>query len=330
MNSITNKSHCNNRGAIATNTTLHAQQTQQQQQQRFASMSPSFNDAMLHENVHGSNTNTNTSTTPTSTTRSDRKQTKSTIQEPQLQSQGKTQDQNQKTTATTSNNSKFMLILGRPGGGKGTISNKILKDFPSFHHLSTGDLLRQHVREKTDIGLQAKKHMDNGDLVPDDIMIQLVLHDATAGDSDNDTENYKNLLLDGFPRTMEQAVALDKSLQVDLVVDLDVPVDTIVERISDRWIHPASGRVYNYSYNPPKVKGKDDITNEDLIQRDDDKPETVRKRLEAYNNVTAPLKQYYSDKGILKTFPGTKSDVIYVEVHKWLQEQMDVDDTVTE
>lgn len=90
-----------------------------------------------------------------------------------------------------------------------------------------------------------------------------------------------------------------------------------------RWIHPASGRIYNYSYNPPKNHGKDDITNEQLIQREDDKPETVRKRLESYDNVTAPLISYYSNKGILKTFTGTKSDVIYVDVHKWLEEQID-------
>ena len=91
---------------------------------------------------------------------------------------------------------------------------------------------------------------------------------------------------------------------------------------SKRWIHPASGRVYNYSYNPPKIEGKDDLTNEDLIQRDDDKPETVRKRLEAYDEVTKPLVQYYANKGILKTFSGTKSDVIYVGVQKWLEEQI--------
>lgn len=226
------------------------------------------------------------------------------------------------TTEAAAQESKFVLILGKPGGGKGTISNKILKDFPAFKHLSTGDLLRQHVRNKTPIGLQAKQHMDSGDLVPDQIMIQLVLHDATAG-HENETSNNNNssLLLDGFPRTMEQAIALDKSLEVDLVIDLNVPVETIVDRISDRWIHPASGRVYNYSYNPPKTKGKDDITNEDLIQREDDKPQTVRKRLEAYDNVTAPLIQYYSNKEILKTFTGTKSDVIYVDVQQWLEEQ---------
>lgn len=236
------------------------------------------------------------------------------------------QDENNDDALSAEGDGRFMLILGKPGGGKGTISNKILNDFPMFKHLSTGDLLRQHVRDQTPIGLEAKKHMENGDLVPDDIMIELVLHDAFSNnddyDGDDDSPAPQGLLLDGFPRTMEQAVALDESLQVDLVVDLNVPVDTIVERISDRWIHPASGRIYNYSYNPPKNKGKDDITNEDLIQRDDDKPATVRKRLDAYDKVTAPLIQYYSNKGILKTFTGTQSDVIYVDVQKWLREQI--------
>mmetsp|Transcript_18821 Transcript_18821/g.21795 ORF Transcript_18821/g.21795 Transcript_18821/m.21795 type:complete len:203 (+) Transcript_18821:332-940(+) len=124
--------------------------------------------------------------------------------------------------------SKFMLILGKPGGGKGTISSKILKDFPVFKHLSTGDLLRKHVREGTEIGKEAKSYMDSGGLVPDELIIQLVMEDA-----EKYIEDGKSLLLDGFPRTMDQAVALDKSLEVDLVIDLNVPVETIVERISD-------------------------------------------------------------------------------------------------
>lgn len=214
--------------------------------------------------------------------------------------------------------SQFMLILGKPGGGKGTISKKILSDFPTFRHFSTGDLLRQHVRECTSIGMEAKKYMDQGGLVPDEVIISLVLEEAekefNAGNS---------LLLDGFPRTMEQAKALGESVTVDLVVDLNVPNDTIVSRIADRWIHPDSGRVYNYEYNPPRVHGKDDETGEALVQREDDKPETVRKRLEAYENITAPLVQFYEEKGVLKTFSGTKSDVIYVDVNQWLEDKLD-------
>lgn len=218
---------------------------------------------------------------------------------------------------TYSSNEKFMLILGKPGGGKGTISEKILKDFSDTEHISTGDILRQHVRNETELGKEAKAYMDRGDLVPDELMINLVLEDSMAA-----MKSGKDILLDGFPRTMEQAVALDDSIDVEVVIDLNVPNETIVERISDRWIHPGSGRVYSYSYNPPLHHGKDDETGEDLIQRDDDNPETVRKRLEAYDKVTSRLIQYYDKKGVLKTFSGTMSDKIYPEVKEWLNKIM--------
>jgi nucleoside-triphosphate--adenylate kinase len=173
------------------------------------------------------------------------------------------------------------------------------------------------VFEQTDIGKEAKEHMDSGSLVPDDLIIRLVLDEA-----EKEFNNGKSLLLDGFPRTMQQAEALADYVDVDLVVDLNVPNGTIVERIANRYIHPASGRVYNLTYNPPKVPGKDDETGEDLVQRDDDKPETVRKRLEAYEEVTAPLVKYYDEKGVLKTFSGTESDVIYPNVNSWLQDEL--------
>jgi len=126
---------------------------------------------------------------------------------------------------------KFMLILGKPGGGKGTISGKILRDFPIFQHLSTGDLLRAHVRQKTELGLQAKQFMDSGALVPDDLIIELVMNEASQA-----VINKKSLLLDGFPRNVNQAVSLDKKITVDLVINLDIPTDTIVERIADRYV----------------------------------------------------------------------------------------------
>ena len=122
-----------------------------------------------------------------------------------------------------------LLLLGKPGGGKGTISGKILKDFPSFHHFSSGDVLRQHVRNQTEIGKAAKNHMDAGNLVPDELMIRLVLEDCAAIATNN-------FLLDGFPRTIQQATALDRQLNVDLVINLDIPTETIVERISDRYV----------------------------------------------------------------------------------------------
>eukprot|EP00586_Coscinodiscus_wailesii_P019305 CAMPEP_0172495230 /NCGR_PEP_ID=MMETSP1066-20121228/65033_1 /TAXON_ID=671091 /ORGANISM="Coscinodiscus wailesii, Strain CCMP2513" /LENGTH=256 /DNA_ID=CAMNT_0013266765 /DNA_START=70 /DNA_END=840 /DNA_ORIENTATION=- len=209
------------------------------------------------------------------------------------------------------------LILGKPGGGKGTISGKILKDFPMFQHLSSGDILRHHVREETAVGMEAKKYMDEGTLVPDDVMIKLVVEDALKI-----IESGESLMLDGFPRTRDQASSLEESLNVDLVINLDIPTETIVERLSDRWIHAPSGRVYSYSYKPPQTEGIDDETGEALVQRDDDKPESIRKRLDLYDEATAPLIDFYSAKGVLETFKGTKSDVIYVSVKEWLDKKI--------
>mmetsp|Transcript_3811 Transcript_3811/g.6195 ORF Transcript_3811/g.6195 Transcript_3811/m.6195 type:complete len:226 (-) Transcript_3811:40-717(-) len=205
------------------------------------------------------------------------------------------------------------LIMGPPGGGKGTISKKILRDF-SFSHLSTGDVLRENVRNATPVGVEAKSYMDAGDLVPDELMVRLVL-------SEVEEKGYNRLLLDGFPRTEAQAVELGKHIKVDMALNLDVPTETIVERISNRWLHPASGRVYAYDYNPPKVEGKDDETGEDLIQRDDDKADAVRTRLATYDKLTAPLIEYYRTEGVLKEFQGTESDVIYPMVKAYLEEQ---------
>jgi len=212
----------------------------------------------------------------------------------------------------------FALILGKPGGGKGTISGKILKDFPQFHHISTGDLLRKHVREETKLGLEAKGYMNEGKLVPDDLMIGLVMEEAAPN-----LEEGKSLLLDGFPRTVVQAKSLEETVHVDLVINLDIPTETIVERIADRWIHPASGRIYSYSYKPPKVEGLDDETGEPLVQRPDDQPEKVRARLQQYDEVTAPLVNYYAENGVLENFHGTMSDVIYPEVKKCLEKYLD-------
>lgn len=214
--------------------------------------------------------------------------------------------------------SRFALILGKPGGGKGTISGKILKDFPQFHHVSTGDLLRSHVRQETKLGLEAAKYMKEGKLVPDELMIDLVVEESAPF-----LEKGESLLLDGFPRTVVQAEALEQSVHVDMVVNLDIPNDTIIERLTDRWIHEPSGRIYSYSYKPPKTEGLDDETGEPLVQRHDDKPETVRARLQLYDESTSPLVDYYEKNGVLKSFKGTQSDVIYPEVKKWLESCFD-------
>lgn len=215
--------------------------------------------------------------------------------------------------------------MGKPGGGKGTISNKILNNFPQFQHLSSGDVLRHHVKEKTPVGMKAKEYMESGELVPDDVMIKLLVEDCKAllEPPDGNPDNAKSLLLDGFPRTLEQAIALEKSMHVDFVINLDIPTETIIMRLSDRWIHPPSGRVYSYGYRPPKVPEKDDITGEPLDQREDDKPESIRTRLDAYDEATLPMIDYYVNQGLLKSFAGTKSDVIYIRVRQWLEEILD-------
>jgi adenylate kinase len=215
------------------------------------------------------------------------------------------------TTASASRGLNTYLILGPPGGGKGTISSKILNSFPSFTHLSTGDMLRKHVKDETEIGKKAAAIMKEGGLIGDDIMIDLVLSSVP--------KDATNLLLDGFPRTQPQAVALDSALKVDFVLALDVPDEVIVSRVCDRWIGPSSGEVYSYSYNPPKVEGKCDKTGEDLIQREDDKPESVLKRLATYASTTQPIIEYFEGRG--QVFSGETSDVIFGKVEKVLKER---------
>merc|ERR1712241_310914 len=203
------------------------------------------------------------------------------------------------------------LIVGAPGSGKGTISNWIVRDF-GLNHFSSGDLLRQNINEGTPLGKEAKAFMDKGELVPDEVMVNLV-------SSELKKLGKISWLLDGFPRTKPQAEALQAETPVNVVVNLDVPFDTIIDRIKDRWLHPGSGRIYNLVFNPPKVAGKDDETGEDLIQREDDKPESVRNRLEVFSKNTKPVLDFYREMGILKDFHGTESKKIWPHVEEHLK-----------
>ncbi|CAM9914460.1 unnamed protein product [Ascophyllum nodosum] len=208
------------------------------------------------------------------------------------------------------------VIIGAPGSGKGTISGKILRDF-DFAHVSTGDLLRDEVQAGSEVGRKAKTFMDQGKFVPDAIILELLLAAVEQAKS-----RAKHIMLDGFPRSKTQAITLKEHLQVDLVMNLDVPRDVIVERLTDRWIHPGSGRVYAYSYRPPKEEGKDDATGETLVRRDDDQPEVVEQRLAKYEKTTRPLLDFYDAEGILHCFCGDKSDVIYEDVKVFLGETL--------
>uniref|UniRef100_A0A8D0DQL0 GTP:AMP phosphotransferase AK3, mitochondrial n=1 Tax=Salvator merianae TaxID=96440 RepID=A0A8D0DQL0_SALMN len=206
------------------------------------------------------------------------------------------------------------VIMGPPGSGKGTVSSRIVSHF-AMKHLSSGDLLRENMNKKTEIGILAKSYIDQGRLIPDDIMTQLMLSALKSVE-------HSPLLLDGFPRTVPQAEALDKVCPIDTVIDLDVPFDTIKQRLTARWIHPESGRVYNLDFNPPKIPGRDDVTGEPLVQRDDDKPETVMKRLKSYEAETRPVLEYYRQKGVLKSFSGTETNKIWPHIHSFLQTKL--------
>ncbi|WP_295548247.1 adenylate kinase [uncultured Pseudacidovorax sp.] len=181
-----------------------------------------------------------------------------------------------------------LILLGAPGAGKGTQATFICQKF-GIPQISTGDMLRAAVKAGTPLGLQAKAVMDAGALVSDDLIINLVkeriaLPDCAAG-----------FLFDGFPRTIPQADAMKAAgVKLDYVLEIDVPFTDIIERMSGRRSHPASGRTYHVRFNPPKVEGKDDVTGEDLIQREDDKEDTVRKRLDVYSQQTRPLVEYYA------------------------------------
>ena len=181
-----------------------------------------------------------------------------------------------------------LILLGAPGAGKGTQAQFICEKF-SIPQISTGDMLRAAVKAGTELGVAAKKIMDAGGLVSDDIIIGLVKDRLTQPDCS------KGYLFDGFPRTIPQAQAMkDAGVPIDYVLEINVPFDAIIDRMSGRRVHPASGRTYHVKFNPPKVAGQDDVTGEALIQRDDDKEETVRKRLQVYNDQTRPLVEYYS------------------------------------
>jgi adenylate kinase len=180
-----------------------------------------------------------------------------------------------------------VILLGAPGAGKGTQAGFIVEKF-GIPQISTGDMLRAAVKAGTALGLEAKKHMDSGGLVPDAVIIGMVSERVGQPDC------AKGFLFDGFPRTIPQAEAMKAAgVTLDHVVEIDVEDSEIVQRMSGRRVHPGSGRTYHLLFNPPRVTGKDDVTGEDLVQRADDREDVVRKRLEVYHAQTRPLVDYY-------------------------------------
>ncbi|TIA26458.1 adenylate kinase [Aureobasidium pullulans] len=254
-----------------------------------------------------------------------------------------------------------IILVGAPGVGKGTQSERMLKRFPQLASISSGDLLRDNVRRRTPLGtvrlsvvsIQAESLMKAGSLVPDSTILRLITNELTTrgwltpsttqkpltvnsvasslnplnafapaqdeyitptssyqGSYDFSDQPSASFILDGFPRTVDQAIQLDRLVPINLVVQLNTPTSVILDRICNRWIHAASGRVYNTTFNAPKVDGKDDITGEALIQRDDDKPETWMARLKKFEETSLPLLEHYDKLGVLWKVDGNSSDEI--------------------
>jgi adenylate kinase len=210
-----------------------------------------------------------------------------------------------------------LILLGPPGSGKGTQANKIINDF-CYCQLSTGDLLREAVANKTSAGLKAKEAMDKGQLVSDDIVNDILVSAIRS------PQCQRGIIFDGYPRNAEQAENLSNLLQkegqkLDSVIELKINEDELYDRVEGRRIHLPSGRTYHVDKNPPKVEGKDDITGEPLIHREDDKREVLKSRLEIYNKKTAPVSNYYSQKGLVTAVDAMKPiDEVYGKVKSTL------------
>jgi len=222
-----------------------------------------------------------------------------------------------------------VILVGAPGVGKGTQAERLMKRFPQISAVSSGDLLRTSVRNKTRLGLEAESTMRAGNLVPDDMILKLILNELKAKrwvplktsvsdalPAEPSDEPDASFILDGFPRTAAQASRLDAVIPVNLVVSLITPVDIILSRIASRWVHAPSGRVYNTDFNAPKVEGKDDVTGEPLTKRPDDDEETWKQRLRKFDETSQPLLDHYDKKGVLWTVEGNSSDEITPRLYR--------------
>lgn len=211
---------------------------------------------------------------------------------------------------------KKIIMLGAPGAGKGTQAEKIA-EYYNIPHISTGDIFRENIKNNTELGKKAKEYMDAGGLVPDELTCNLVT-DRIAND-----DCKEGFILDGFPRTIPQAEALDVALgdnSMDFAIDVEVPDENIIGRMEGRRACSGCGKIYHMVVNPPKADGVCDACGKELIIRDDDKPETVKHRLDVYHEQTEPLIKFYENKGILKTVDGTKGmDEIFDEIKSILE-----------
>ncbi|XP_004841575.1 adenylate kinase 4, mitochondrial [Heterocephalus glaber] len=198
-------------------------------------------------------------------------------------------------------------VLGPPGSGKGTVSQRVAHSF-GLQHLSSGRFLRDSLRAGSEAGDMARQYLEKGRLVPDHVITRLMV-------SELELRSGQHWLLDGFPRTLGQAEALDKVCNLDLVVSLNIPFETLKDRLSRRWIHLPSGRVYNLDFNPPLVPGVDDVTGEPLVQQEHDRPEAVAARLRRYKDAAKPVMELYRSRGVLHQFSGTETNKIWPYVY---------------
>ncbi len=204
-----------------------------------------------------------------------------------------------------------LVLLGGPGAGKGTQAEKLVED-GELNHLATGDILREEVEKESDLGLEAKKYMDRGDLVPDELVVDMV---------EKKLEEAKGYLFDGFPRTIDQADALSEVIDLDLVLYIEIDSEEAVRRLSARRVCSDCGRIYNKNFKKPEQEGVCDECGGELYQRDDDKPEVIRDRFETFLDETAPLIDYYADKGLLVEIDGEQGpDKVYEEVKDSLED----------
>jgi len=250
-----------------------------------------------------------------------------------------------------------LLLIGAPGVGKGTQTERMLKRYPQLSAISSGDLLRDNVRNRTPLGIHAENIMKSGQLVPDTMMLRLILNELNKRGWVQSEEpptpftlNYANtvqpetlnnnyvddvivgapgiqgytysespsasFILDGFPRNVAQASQVDNLIPINFVIHINTPAEVVMDRIRNRWVHAPSGRVYNTTFNPPKVEGKDDVTGEPLTRRDDDDPEIWKKRLSQFEKTSTPLLEHYDKKNLLWTVTGNSSDEISPKLFK--------------
>ncbi|KKZ60165.1 adenylate kinase [[Emmonsia] crescens] len=214
-----------------------------------------------------------------------------------------------------------IILVGAPGVGKGTQTERLIKRYPQLASISSGDLLRENVRRKTPLGLKAESTILAGNLVPDNVILDLISSELsskgwlsapppTTTTTTLMLNRNASFILDGFPRTAAQAASLDRLIPINLVVHLLTPPAIIISRIASRWVHPPSGRVYNTEFNAPKEPGRDDVTGEPLVQREDDSIETWKQRLRKFEETSRPLLEHYERRGCLWRVEGESSDEI--------------------